>query len=132
MKRDVSVTSQNADLERQGRIWCDATYVELVDDCSHDVQNLCFSCVGHIAVVVNQNGLEQRRDHAGVDHFEIVRLLHVGVNELQDLLLDGPQPSDFGGFGGDAPWSTSARVNLLQECFDRPTVVSHSIIDELT
>lgn len=77
------------------------TYMKLVNDCSHDIQNLGLSCIGNVSVVVDQNSLKQRRDHISVHHVRIVGLLHVGIDQLKDLLLDGAKPTNFGGLGGD-------------------------------
>jgi len=84
--------------------------MELVDNRRHDVQNFGFACIWHVTVVVDQNGLKEWWDHVGIDHFKIVRLLHVGINEFQNLLLNGAKSPDFRGFGGDAPWTMSALV----------------------
>jgi hypothetical protein len=61
-------------------------------------------------MVVNQNGLEERWDHVGIDHFKIVRLLHIGVNELKDLLLNGAKSTDFRRLGGNASYVMSTPI----------------------
>lgn len=75
--------------------------MELVNDSSHDMQHLGLSSIGHITVVVNQNRLEERRDHVRVDHVNIVGFLHVGVDQFQDFLFDRAKATDLGGLGGD-------------------------------
>lgn len=77
--------------------------MKFVDYCSHDVEDLCFASVRYITVIVNENGLEQRRHHIGINHLKVVRLFHVCVDELQDFLLDGSKASDFGSFRRNAP-----------------------------
>lgn len=77
--------------------------MELVDDCGHDIEDLRLACVGDISVVVNENGLEQRRHHIRIDHLKVVGFFNICVDELQDLLLDGSKASDFGGFRCNAP-----------------------------
>jgi hypothetical protein len=89
------------------------TYVELVDDCGHGVEDFCFACVGDIAVIVNENGLEQRRHHIGINHLKVVRLFHICVDELQDFLFDGSKTSDFGSFWRNAPCLVSVTDHKL-------------------
>lgn len=84
--------------------------MELVNNCGHDVEDLGFACVRHIAVIVNEDGLKQRRHHVGIDHFKVIRLFHICINEFQNLLLDRPEAADFGGFGGNAPYLTSVLI----------------------
>lgn len=109
------------------------TYMELVNDCGHDIEDLSLACVGHITVVVDEDGLEQRRHHVGIDHFEIVRSFDICVDEFQDLLLDRPETSDLGGFRGNAPYLTSVLItnDLSDSKFRMLTVISHGIVDEL-
>lgn len=77
------------------------TYVKLVDNSCHDVQDLCFTCIRNVAVIINQDCLKKGRHHACIDHFEIIRLLDIGINELQNLLFDGAKTANFGCFGSD-------------------------------
>lgn len=77
--------------------------MKLVDDGSHNIQNLGFSRIGHVPVVVDQDSLKEWRDHVRIHHIGIVRLLHVGIDQLQNLLLDSAKTTDFGGLGGDGP-----------------------------
>jgi hypothetical protein len=75
------------------------TYVKLVDDRSHGIQDLGLSCIGNVAGIINQDSLHERGHHAGINHIKIIRLVHIGINELQDFFLDGPKSSDLGGLG---------------------------------
>jgi hypothetical protein len=77
------------------------TYVQLVDNSCHDVQDLRFACIRHVAVIVNQDSLKKGWHHACIDHFEIIRLLDIGINELQNLLFDGAKTANFGCLGSD-------------------------------
>ena len=77
-----------------------------MNDCGHDVQHLCFPCVGNISVIIHQNGLQERWNHVCVDHLQIISFLHIGIDQLKNLLLDGTKSSDFRGLGGDVACST--------------------------
>lgn len=77
------------------------TYVKLVDNSCHDVQDLRFTGIRDVAVIINQDCLKKGRHHACIDHFEIIRLLDIGINELQNLLFDGAKTANFGCFGSD-------------------------------
>lgn len=46
--------------------------MKLVNDCRHNIQDFRFTRIWHIAVIVNENGLEERWNHIGIDHFKIV------------------------------------------------------------
>jgi hypothetical protein len=80
------------------------TYVKLVDDGCHDIQHLGFPCIGHVPVVVDQNSLKERRNHVSINHVGVVRLFHVGIDQLQDLLFDGAKSANFGSLGGNGPY----------------------------
>jgi len=45
--------------------------------------------------------LQQVRHKTLVNHFEVVSLVNVGADQLEDLLLDGPETADLGHLGGD-------------------------------
>ena len=64
--------------------------MKLVDNSSHDVQNFSLPSVRDIPVVVKEDSLEKRRNHLSIDHLQIVGFLDVGINQLQDFLLDRP------------------------------------------
>lgn len=78
--------------------------MELMNDCRHDVQNLGLSSVGHVASIVYKDRLQKGRNHAIVDHLQVIRFLNVGVDEFQDFLLDGSQTADFGGLRGNVSY----------------------------
>ena len=64
--------------------------MKLCDDSGHHIKDFRVSCIGDIAVVVYQYRLQERRNDVRIDHLKIVRFLNVAVDELQNLLLDGP------------------------------------------
>ena len=64
------------------------TYRKLGNDGRHNLQNLSISSIWHIAVVVQKDGLKERRDNVSSDHLKIIGLLDVCLDKLQDLLLD--------------------------------------------
>lgn len=105
-----------------------------MNDCGHDVQHLSFPRVGNISVIVHQNSLQKRWNHVSVDHLQIISFLHIGIDQLKNLLFDGPKPSDFRSLGGDVACSTldnedaknTARVTSVF------TIVRNSIVNELT
>jgi|FreactcultuFSWF8_1027224.scaffolds.fasta_scaffold00008_121 hypothetical protein len=77
------------------------TYLKLLDDGSHNVQDLGLSCIRDVVLVVEEDGLQQVRHKTLVNHFEVVSLVNVGADQLEDLLLDGPETADLGHLGGD-------------------------------
>lgn len=77
------------------------TYVKLVNDGGHNVQNFSFPRVRDISVVVDEDSLEERRNHVGVNHFKIIRFFDICIDELQDLFFDGSKSTDFRCFGGN-------------------------------
>lgn len=95
----------------------DKTYVKLMDDGGHGVQNLCLSRIRDISVIIHQDCFKKWGHHVGIDHLEIVRLLHVGVDELQDFLFDGAKPSNLGSLWRNAP--CNACQFLDYRCFTR-------------
>lgn len=62
-----------------------------MDDCCHDTQNFCFSCIEYVSVVVQQDRFEQWGHHICADHLQIICLLHVRVDELEYFLFDRPK-----------------------------------------
>lgn len=107
-----------------------------MNDCGHDVQHLCFPCVGNISVIIHQNGLQERWNHVCVDHLQIISFLHIGIDQLKNLLLDGPKSSDFRGLGGDVACSTLDNEGKKKKSKTRNTslftIVRNSIVNELT
>lgn len=78
-------------------------YVELMNDGRHDIQNFRLTSIRHIAVVVHENRLEKGRDHAIVDHLQVIRFFDISVDKLQNFLLDCSQTADLGCLGGNIP-----------------------------
>ncbi len=74
----------------------DHTYLEFGDDGGHDIENFGISRVRNIAIVVDQDRIEQRWHDAIVDHVHILGFLNKGVDEFQNLLLHRTQPSNLG------------------------------------
>jgi hypothetical protein len=75
--------------------------VKLVDDGGSDTEHFSISGIGHISLIIQQDGIKERRDHAFIDHGQIISLLDVNIHELQDLFFDGAQTSNFGSLGLD-------------------------------
>ena len=79
-----------------------------MNDRRHNVQDLGLPSVRHIAVIIHQDGFEQRWNHVGIDRLKVISLLHIGIDEFQDLLLNGAKASDFGRLcRNDSWWSQS-------------------------
>lgn len=70
------------------------------------MQDLGLASVRHIAIIIHQDGFEQRWNHVGIDRLEVIGLLHIGIDELQDLLLDRTKAADFGRLGRNNSWSS--------------------------
>ena len=64
------------------------TYRKLGDNDGHDLQDLSISSIRHVAVIVNQNGLEESGNDIRANHLKIISFLDICLNELQDFLLD--------------------------------------------
>lgn len=77
--------------------------MKLVDNGCHDIQDLGFPCIGHVPVVVDQNSLKERWNHISIDHVSVVGLLHIGIDQLQNFLLDCAKSANFGSLGGNRP-----------------------------
>jgi hypothetical protein len=65
------------------------TYRKLSNNGRHDLQNFSVTSIGNVAVVVNEDGIEESWDDVGSDHLKIIGLLNICLDELQDLFLDG-------------------------------------------
>lgn len=65
------------------------TYRKLSYDGRHDLENFSIPSIRNVAVVVDQYGIQQRWDNVRANHLEIICLLYIGLNELQNLFLDG-------------------------------------------
>jgi hypothetical protein len=79
--------------------------VKLVHNGGGNTEHLSVSSVRYISLIIEQDGIEKRGNHAFVDHREIISLLYVDVDKLQDLLLDGAKTSDFGCLGLDIAYT---------------------------
>jgi len=77
-----------------------------MNDRCHNVQDLCLSCIKDIPIIIHQDCFEEWRYHVYTDHFQIVRLLHISVNELEYFFLYRPEPSDFRCLGRDVAYET--------------------------
>jgi hypothetical protein len=75
--------------------------LELGDDGGHNVEDLSIAGIGNVTVVVDQYGVQKRRNNAVGNHLQVVRLLDIGVDQLQDLLLDGTETTDTGHLRSD-------------------------------
>ena len=76
-----------------------------MDDCSNNIQNLGFTGVRNISLVVKQDGIEQWWNHAIVHHLQVIGFLDVDIHKFQDLFLDCPQASNFWSFSSDVSYS---------------------------
>lgn len=79
--------------------------MQFVDNCGHDVQDLRFSSIRDIPIIVDQNSLEEWRDHVCIHHFQVISFLHVSVDELQDFLLDSSKPANFRCLSGNVAYN---------------------------
>jgi hypothetical protein len=75
--------------------------MQLVDNRRHHVQYFGFTSVRHVVLVVDQNSLQQLGDNVVVDHLQVISLLNICVDELENLLLDRTETTDFGHLGCD-------------------------------
>jgi hypothetical protein len=70
-----------------------------VNNCRDNVQDLGFSSIWYISLVVKEDSVKQGRHHAVVDHLEVVGFFHIDIHKLQDLFLDGSETSNLGSLG---------------------------------
>lgn len=118
-------------LRRRMKLGDRETYVKLVNDRSHGVQDLSFSCIGDVAGIIDEDGLHEWRDHAGIDHIEIIRFFDIGVDKLQNFFFDGPKSSDLGSLGCDGSYEVLVVVQICTQG-EILTIISNSVINELT
>lgn len=78
-----------------------STYSQTTDDRSHNVEYFGVSCSGYVAVVIAEDGVEQRRHEATVHRLKIFRLLDECLHQLEDLFLNGAKLPDFGRLCGN-------------------------------
>jgi hypothetical protein len=64
-----------------------------------NIQDLSFSGVWDVPLIVKKNSIKQRRDHAVVHHEKIISFLDIDINQLQYLFLDRAETSNFGSLG---------------------------------
>lgn len=62
--------------------------MQLRNNSGHYIQDFCISCIGIIAVVVNQYRVQKCRNNVGIDHLQVVGFLDVDVDEFKNLLLN--------------------------------------------
>lgn len=86
-----------------------STYMKFVNDSSHNIQDFCLSGIRDITVIVQKDSLKKWRNHVCIDHFQIISLLYVGINELQYFLFDSPESANFGSFGSNSPCARSVK-----------------------
>lgn len=77
------------------------TYLKLLDDGSHDVQDLSLASIRDVVLVVKKNSLQQIGYKALVNHLKVIGLVDVCADQLEDLLLDGSKTADLGHLGGN-------------------------------
>jgi hypothetical protein len=73
--------------------------MQLVDNRGHHVQYFGLTSVRHIVLVVDQNSLQQLGHNVVVNHLQVISLLNICVDELENLLLDCTETTDFGHLG---------------------------------
>jgi hypothetical protein len=78
-----------------------STYSQNTNDRGHQVQHLGISSGRHVPLVVNQHRLQQAGNEIRVRTLEVFRPPDVGLDQLEDLLFDGPQCSNLGRLRGD-------------------------------
>jgi hypothetical protein len=70
-----------------------------VNNCRDNVQDLGFSSIWYISLVVKEDRVKQGRHHAVVDHLEVVGFFDIDIHKLQDLFLDRSETSNLGSLG---------------------------------
>ena len=75
------------------------TYTQPVDDRGHDVEHLSITGSRDVAVIVAEDGVQQRRHEVRIDGLEVFRLANECLHQLQNFLLDRAQLPDFRCFG---------------------------------
>ena len=86
---------------------------ELGDHGGHGPQDLGVTSTRHVTVVVNQHGIQERRHHLLPHGLEVLSLVDVGLNELENLLLDGPETTDLGHLGSNLTLASNSLRNQL-------------------
>lgn len=74
-----------------------------MDDCRHNIQNLRLSSVWNVSIIVHEDCLQKRGDHAVVNHLQVICPLNIGIDEFQDFFLDRSQPADLWRLRGNVP-----------------------------
>ena len=64
------------------------TYRKLGDDCRHDLQNFSITSIGDVSIIVDKDGIEESWNDVCSNHFKIIGLLNICLDELQNLFLD--------------------------------------------
>lgn len=85
-----------------------------MNDRCHNVQDLRLACIEDIPIIIHQDCFKKWWYHVYTDHFQIVRLLHISVNELEYFLLYRPEPSDFRRLGRDVAYETVSSAVWVQ------------------
>jgi hypothetical protein len=81
----------------------------------NNIQDLSFSSVWDVPLIVKKDSIKQRRDHAVIDHLKIVSFLNIDIHQLQYLFLDRSETSNFGSLGCNVSWAESAPYNNTQD-----------------
>ena len=99
-----------------------------MDDCGYHIQDLSFSSIWDVPLIVKKDSIKQGRDHAVVDHLEIIGFLDIDIHQLQYLFLDRSETSNFGRLCRNVSCAESARRNIRK--ISRLTVFCHGIRDQ--
>jgi len=96
---------------------------------SHYVQYFRISRIRDVAVVIHENRIQKWGHDVSIDHLMVIRSLNIAINQLQYLLLDGPETADFGHLRRD---QTCLRISKFQRIFrdsmDLPSLCTASEI----
>ena len=72
-----------------------------MDNGCHNIQNFGITGICNIALIIEKDCVEQRRNHIFIDHLQVVSFLNINVNELEYLLFDSAKAADLGGLCGN-------------------------------
>lgn len=74
---------------------------KLANDDGKESKHLGITGVWNITVVVEEDGVQESWDKVSANHLQVIGSLNVGLEELEDFLLDGPKTSDLWSLGGN-------------------------------
>jgi hypothetical protein len=92
-----------------------------VNNCRDNVQDLGFSSIWYISLVVKEDRVKQGRHHAVVDHLEVVGFFDIDIHKLQDFFLDRSETSNLGSLGCNVAFVKSVSTHGC------PTLKTHHL-----